>query len=490
MQLQYKTTYIGSSYYLSGLHKFMNYGDQFLITFGRSYNKISLFTITNSGLKLKRSWTGEYGNDPVVEFTQIELNSSNRYEVGVEFKSGKHATIDWSYSYPNYARWKDGLDADFDNKQAWEMIPDSNWSISKIGSTIKVTDISTSYAKSTINLPNAGWSEADLDLDDFFVGKVGGKTYAFGTSSTDNAIASYFIGAQGKVHARDVLDAQDGFYCEFPKVYDLVQMGDMSYLLIGDPIMDRFYVIKVNEWGGMILKSELGDSRNTRFDGCEDIAVVKYDDRCFVVAGGADDGLTLLELTSDGRLHVLDVIADTNEMTLRNVKQIQARVEGEKLIILASSESEIGVSELFVDLDELGVVKEGYQHEGYYTYGDRLYGTSKNDVLLGLDGADHLFGQSGNDRLVDGKGMDHLTGGAGEDRFVFVRDDRWDYIRDFEKGKDIIDLTHMNPVHSFGKLKIEKVSANNWTIKFFEEGIDVTTTDDNITWTADDFMFY
>ncbi len=74
---------------------------------------------------------------------------------------------------------------------------------------------------------------------------------------------------------------------------------------------------------------------------------------------------------------------------------------------------------------------------------DLIRGGAGNDWLVGDVGADTLNGGAGNDTLEGGAGNDSMTGGAGADIFRF-RDD-WvkgevEYISDFARGSDIIDL--------------------------------------------------
>jgi len=97
---------------------------------------------------------------------------------------------------------------------------------------------------------------------------------------------------------------------------------------------------------------------------------------------------------------------------------------------------------------------------------DRIYGTggsntlkgnNGNDVLSGKNGKDKLYGGAGKDTLEGGKGKDTLQGDAGKDTmfggssadtFVFtktsdskVKASKADVIKDFEQGKDHIDLS-------------------------------------------------
>ncbi len=80
---------------------------------------------------------------------------------------------------------------------------------------------------------------------------------------------------------------------------------------------------------------------------------------------------------------------------------------------------------------------------------DDLYGGAGHDKLLGEDGNDELFGNKGNDSLLGGLGKDTLNGGQGNDKlsggfgidtFIFGKNEGDDVIRDFEAGRDIIEL--------------------------------------------------
>jgi serralysin len=51
---------------------------------------------------------------------------------------------------------------------------------------------------------------------------------------------------------------------------------------------------------------------------------------------------------------------------------------------------------------------------------DTLNGTSRRDVIFGLEGDDVLNGGARSDILVGGEGVDTLTGGGGKDFFVFA----------------------------------------------------------------------
>tara|TARA_B100002003_G_scaffold241841_1_gene264040 strand:- start:235 stop:906 length:672 start_codon:yes stop_codon:yes gene_type:complete len=81
---------------------------------------------------------------------------------------------------------------------------------------------------------------------------------------------------------------------------------------------------------------------------------------------------------------------------------------------------------------------------------DKVVGSRSSDVLDGFGGddnirgglgADRIFGGDGRDVLVGGKGRDVLVGGDGRDVFRFGARDGKDTIRDFEDGRDKIELS-------------------------------------------------
>lgn len=76
-----------------------------------------------------------------------------------------------------------------------------------------------------------------------------------------------------------------------------------------------------------------------------------------------------------------------------------------------------------------------------------IRGNTNANRLDGGAGADTLLGGAGNDRLIGGLGTDSLSGGGGADVFVFrsITESRpgsaRDVIRDFQRGRDEIDLS-------------------------------------------------
>ncbi|MFB5185516.1 serralysin family metalloprotease [Yersinia intermedia] len=86
---------------------------------------------------------------------------------------------------------------------------------------------------------------------------------------------------------------------------------------------------------------------------------------------------------------------------------------------------------------------------------ENAIGGSGNDIIVGNDARNTLMGGDGNDILFGDGGADVLWGGAGKDIFVFgkVSDSTpqaADWIMDFERGIDKIDLSAFNFANSGG----------------------------------------
>ena len=143
---------------------------------------------------------------------------------------------------------------------------------------------------------------------------------------------------------------------------------------------------QVGAWGQLTPVDHVLDSLETRFDGVTALSVVTLNDRAFVIAGGADDGISLFELSADGKLHHMSSIADQHGTTLNNISAITATVVGSEIQVFVSSSAEQGITQFTLDLNNLGTQITGTRNK------DILRGTDQDDLLVGYAGHDHLFG--------------------------------------------------------------------------------------------------
>lgn len=278
--------------------------------------------------------------------------------------------------------------------------------------------------------------------------QINGRSYFFTASSDENAVSSWWMGRWGNVKARDTVDAADGLWVSAPTAMAAMEVAGRGYVVLGAAGSDSLTVLRMNKWGGLFVNEHVLDTRDTRFGGVQALESFEVAGRSFLVAGGADDGLTLFELAPTGRLVLHGTVADSVEAGLSNVAAIEAVVTGSSVDLYVTSSAEAGVTHLSVDLSALGVSRAGWHAD------DTLTGTAADDILVGAGGDDLMFGGAGDDVLIDGADIDAMTGGPGADRFVFLADGRMDTVTDFEPGLDRLDLGDYPLLHDISRLEM------------------------------------
>jgi Ca2+-binding RTX toxin-like protein len=215
----------------------------------------------------------------------------------------------------------------------------------------------------------------------------------------------------------------------------LTEVGGTTYAVLAAAGSSTLSVMEVGTDGSLTLRDHVLDGLTSRFGGVTSLEVVTHQGHTYVIAGGADDGISVFVLLEGGQLMARAHIADSNDMSLDNVSAIAVQGCGNGLDIYVASSSETGVTQLRFDAGTPGVTNTAAIGGGL------LSDTSGNDILQGLVGNDQITAGNGDDILRDGDGSDTLTGGAGADVFVLSRDGLADTITDFTLGEDKLDLS-------------------------------------------------
>lgn len=262
-----------------------------------------------------------------------------------------------------------------------------------------------------------------------------GQQFLLTASATANTLTSWQIAGDGSLGAVQTMGVDDGLWIAAPSAMAVGTVGDTSYIVLGAAGSGTLSVMEIGADGSLILRDHLLDSLHTRFGGVTSIDIVTHNGQTYVIAGGADDGLSVFVLLEGGFLLDRAHIADTTEMGLDNISAIAARGSGDGLDIYVASSSEAGLTQLRLDTGPAGVTATAALGGGL------LVGTGGNDILQGHDGDDVIVGDAGDDIIRDGAGSDILTGGAGADVFILSADGVADTITDFTLGEDRIDLS-------------------------------------------------
>ena len=299
---------------------------------------------------------------------------------------------------------------------------------------------------------------------------IAGQSFVLTASSTDNLVTTWAVDASGALTARDTMGIDDGLWINAPTAMGVATVGGVSYVVLGAAGSGTLSVMEIGDDGSMILRDHLLDDLTTRFGGVTSIEIVTHDGMTYVIAGGADDGITVFALLEGGHLVKRATIADSTEMSLDNVSAIAARGNGDGLDIYVASSSEAGLTQLRLDTGPTGITATATLAGGL------LAGTAGNDILQGQAGADVIVADAGDDIIRDGAGSDVMTGGAGADVFILSADGVADTITDFTVGEDRIDLSLWGFLRDISQLTMS-IRSDGMEIRYGDEVLVVQSAD-------------
>jgi Ca2+-binding RTX toxin-like protein len=315
------------------------------------------------------------------------------------------------------------------------------------------------------SLPPAGGA-GTLELE--AVG-VGGETVLLASDAAGN-VTSYRVTSGGGLVVADVEGASSGLGIAGPAEADCVTIGGEVFLVQAATLSSSLSVFRVGADGTLTATDHVIDSLGTRFQGTTALEVVALDGRAYVIAGGADGGISLFTLLPDGRLYLLGTVIDTAETTLSAVNAIEAAVVDGTIQLFVSSGDSPGFTQIALTPGPAGLTLAGAAEAETLTGGDG------NDVLAGRGGADLLGGGRGDDVLIDGAGADTLSGGAGTDHFLLSFDGERDVILDFDPARDRLDLSGWPMLRNAGQLVVVP-TATGAILGYAGEVLEIFTVD-------------
>ena len=303
------------------------------------------------------------------------------------------------------------------------------------------------------------------DVADTVAVKVAGRDFLLTASALENGLTLFELDAAGQASFVDAIGAADGLPIAGPAAMLSVMQGGTQYVVVAATISSSISVLRVNEMGVLFVEDHLIDDRNTRFDNVVALDGFAYQGRAFVVAGGTDAGVTVLELLPDGRLsHVLSQALETGA-GIGAVTGVETVVLNGKAAIFLTDAGGARIYHLEINLAATGPL--------YQAQGGMLTGSGLEDRIIGSDLADTFQGGAGDDFLHDGGGDDLLLGGAGADVFVFDRDDSPDRIGDFQDGVDRLDVSDWGRIYTASALNIT-ITAFGAVVSYGAESLTIT----------------
>ncbi|GGA09287.1 hypothetical protein [Neptunicoccus cionae] len=278
--------------------------------------------------------------------------------------------------------------------------------------------------------------------------KVEGTDYLFAASAFDAGLSSFRIKSNGALQFIDDVAPADGSGFSKPQALLAVSVEGVDYLVMASAGTSSLTVFSVASDGELHEVEHLLDTLDTRFQNATHIESFVYDDRSFLVVAGSDDGISVLELSASGTLSHMGTLADTYDITLDNASGLAVEVIDGEVVLLVSSDTDHGFTQITIDMSALEAVMRGSAGA------DWMKGSREADYIDGMDGDDLIEGNSGADVIIDGKGSDVLLGGGGADVFRFVEDNTPDELADLRPNNDMIDLSNYAGINRFSDIDV------------------------------------
>lgn len=282
------------------------------------------------------------------------------------------------------------------------------------------------------------------------VAGAGSGSFLLAGDAGVQGVRAWRIGADGALSATDSLGAADGVGISTPTALETVTAFGATWVILAAAGSSSLSVMRLEADGSLSPADHLLDTRETRFGGAQALAVVEADGHVFVIAGGADDGLSLFTLLPDGHLVHLHSLAHDTGLGLENVTAIEAVHLGNEIQVFVTSGTVAGLSQFSLPLDDLGQVIRASGSSAA-----ALTGTGGDDLVLAGTATGTLAGGAGDDVLVSGQGGAVLSGGAGADVFVLGPGAGTLRITDFDPAEDRLDLSQFPMLRSTAQLTVQ-----------------------------------
>ena len=283
---------------------------------------------------------------------------------------------------------------------------------------------------------------------------VNGRDFVLTANAETSEVVAYRIDpATGRMVEIDSMGAAEGLGIDAPTAMEMVTIGGITYVVVAAANTDSLSVMQLTASGQLIPTDHVVDNGGTRFEGVQAMDVVQAGDHTFVVAGGADNGITVFELLPDGTLVAIATLADDGATSMHSVSAISLAVSGNTLNIFVGSQNDAGVTHYTVDLSTLGELEQGTAAV------EMLTGTARDDVLIAQGLNDTLIGGAGDDILVTGEAGTEMRGGAGADIYVIRDGSGSTTITDFDRGIDGLDLSDLPMLRDPSQLQFTTTST-------------------------------
>lgn len=266
--------------------------------------------------------------------------------------------------------------------------------------------------------------------------RVGETRFLLAANDQAQTVSSHRLYSNGNISdARDSVDAINGPGFSNPTALATAQVGNATYVILAAAGSSSLSIMELDNGGQLTPRDHIIDDRDTRFQGVVAMNVIHRGDDVFVLAGGADDGVSLFSLLPGGQLFHLASVADTSLSALNNVATLTGRATDQGLTVFAGASGETGVSQFSINLGDYGGAKRSTAGQTV------LRGGAADDILIAGDSPANLIGGDGADTFIfdpDAADEDGVLGSIG----------------DFDPSEDQIDLSMVLSLYGIDEVRI------------------------------------
>ncbi len=299
--------------------------------------------------------------------------------------------------------------------------------VHQIGTDGRLTQASLTLDTASTNLATAG-GVTSLN--------IGGTTYVFVTSLTEDAVTSFRLNTDGTLTQTDTVTDSESALLELDAAYEMASttINGVAYVFVAGNGDDGISTFRVDANGIMTNVANIGPG--TGLDGVQGMEVVTLGGQQFIVASVVNaNGLNMLEIGDDGSLSVSAVVASPGTLPGTRYGTV-AEVDGHVYVVSGTGRT--------IDLLTIHEIGGGARSLSGTNDADQIFSLGGNDVLSGLGGDDFLSGASGFDRIFGGDGNDLAYGGNGDDGLTggngndTMFGENGDDVMDGEAGNDVL----------------------------------------------------
>lgn len=287
-------------------------------------------------------------------------------------------------------------------------------------------------------------------------------TFLFASNASQDALQVYSVN-NTSLWLSDSIGAAQGLGLDRPTDLEIITAYGTSWAIIAGGGSSSLSVVQISSDGKLELTDHVIDSGTTYFQNASTISSFEDQGRNYILATGGDGGISVFLLLPDGTLKHIHSISLPD---LPTVSDLLVMTKATPPLLLAATEN--GIAAFTLDLPNQGSIGDA---------------TSSHDILT-VNHEEMANGFEGDDIFLV-KGASTVTGGSGADVFRPARDVTEFTITDFDPATDQLDLSQLTFLRSLSQIKVETTNTGA-TVRY--DGLTITIHSNGGTSLSDEIL--